>query len=568
MNYLLPILAAGAAIAVLLYRKIYYWRIEQYAAYPRPPPSLFWGHLKALGEEMAKLPRMKHIDNAFEALAQKAGSPPFVALDMRPISYVVCIIRDPFVAEQVSRATKAYPYSQPKSPTMTELMPVTGHHSIIAVNGEKWKNLRRQFNAGFAPQHLITLLPQVLAKTKIFLDILDKYARSGEAVEINKLTTYLTFDIIGAVVLDADLDAQTDSKHEIVTSFSTLMDSYSDDGFQWAAVSPSLWWRRRKATRTLNRTVATIVRDNFVKAKEAQRMGRKSTKGRSVLALSLQDTETLDARTTEIVGHQIQSFLFAGHDTTAIVLAWAFYELERHPKAAAKLRAELDTVLGTDSSPNAVIKVLTDHGDDAIRRLTYTSAVIKEILRLHPPAGSARMPTPKENFMVELPDGQTLNMSGTVCYIAHALIQRDVNAYGPTANDFVPERWLESGDVSTTSEEYAGDSPKRDSEKGIPAGAWRPFERGPRNCIGQELANIEARVILACTVRRYDFEKVGAGALAKDGDGRPVFEEGKDWYKAESELYNVSPTHGSPIYDSILNCSYRCGRSPANHSME
>lgn len=540
MQYYLLLLAAVITLGAWFYRKVRYWRYEQYADFPRLPPSLFWGHLKALGEEMATLPKMKHIDYAFESLAQKAGNPPLLAMDMRPINYNVCIIRDQFVAEQISRATKQHAYSQPKSPTMTELTPVTGHHSIIVVNGEKWKNLRKQFNAGFAPQHLVTLLPRILDKTKIFMDILDDIVRSGEVVQINKLTTYLTFDIIGAVVLDADLDAQTEHKHEVVTSFLTLMDSYSDDGFQWAAVSPALWWRRRQATKTLNRAVTALIHNNFERAKEAQRLGKKSTKGRSVLALSLQDTEKLDPQTTEVVAHQIQSFLFAGHDTTAIVLAWTFYELERHPKIAAKLRAELDTVLGRDASPDAVIATLRDQGDDAIRRLTYTSAVIKEILRLHPPAGTARMPVPSEDFIVQLPDGRSINMAGCVCYIAASLVHRDEKAYGPTANDFIPERWLESGDVSTTSEEYAGeDSKQASSEKAIPPGAWRPFERGPRNCIGQELANIEARVILACAVRRYDFHKVGAGALEKDGRGRPVFEDGKDRYKTESELYNV-----------------------------
>jgi hypothetical protein len=58
---------------------------------------------------------------------------------------------------------------------------------------------------------------------------------------------------------------------------------------------------------------------------------------------------------------------------------------------------------------------------------------------------------------------------------------------------------------------------KKQEGKQIPPSAWRPFERGPRNCIGQELANIEARVILACVVRKYAFEKVGAGQRLVDG---------------------------------------------------
>jgi cytochrome P450 len=73
----------------------------------------------------------------------------------------------------------------------------------------------------------------------------------------------------------------------------------------------------------------------------------------------------------------------------------------------------------------------------------------------------------------------------------------------------------------------------------IPVSAWRPFERGPRNCIGQELANMEARVIMACTLRRYDFIKVGCGEVETDEKGQPIVEEtGK--YRTKSELLSVS----------------------------
>jgi cytochrome P450 len=70
------------------------------------------------------------------------------------------------------------------------------------------------------------------------------------------------------------------------------------------------------------------------------------------------------------------------------------------------------------------------------------------------------------------------------------MIQRDPDVYGDTADDFVPERWLD------------------DAASEIPASAWRAFERGPRNCIGQELAGLESRVVVALVARRYDFVKV------------------------------------------------------------
>lgn len=66
--------------------------------------------------------------------------------------------------------------------------------------GDYWKSLRKRYNAGFAPSHLMTLLPRILDKTSIFLDNLDALARSGEEFKLEPLCTSLTFDIIGTVL--------------------------------------------------------------------------------------------------------------------------------------------------------------------------------------------------------------------------------------------------------------------------------------------------------------------------------------------------------------------------------
>jgi cytochrome P450 len=121
--------------------------------------------------------------------------------------------------------------------------------------------------------------------------------------------------------------------------------------------------------------------------------------------------------------------------------------------------------------------------------MTYIAAVIKETLRLWPPAGTARMIKSDAGIKVQTSTGEYL-LEGVNIYSCSILIHRDPEVYGDTANDFLPERWL-------------GDSAKQ-----IPVSAWRAFERGPRNCIGQELVSIEARVIVALVARRYDFIKV------------------------------------------------------------
>jgi cytochrome P450 len=249
-----------------------------------------------------------------------------------------------------------------------------------------------------------------------------------------------------------------------------------------------------------------------------------------VLALALKDIEILTPMILQSIADQVKTFLFAGHDTTSILLQRLFYALSIHPDCLAKLRAEHDSIFG-DSDPR---DVLLARPDETMKALVYTSACIKETLRLWPPAGSARMS--HNGLKIRTSDGEEVCLDKCVLYLCHYMIQRDPKVYGETAEDFVPERWVGDSDTSSATVDQDGSAT---GTSDIPVGAWRPFERGPRNCIGQELANIEARAILACTARRYDFIKVGRGEVATDEKGQPIVDE-KGRYKTKSELISVS----------------------------
>jgi cytochrome P450 len=242
-----------------------------------------------------------------------------------------------------------------------------------------------------------------------------------------------------------------------------------------------------------------------------------------------------------------------GHDTTSILLQWVFYILSTHPKCLATLTAELDSVFGPSTSPASVSKQLLERGEEALNKLTYTSAIIKEILRLYPPASTARMAPKGSGYTIRDPQsGDDMCLDGFVIYGNHYNIGRDKSVYGETADEFVPERWL--GNTDTT---MSSDSPDADLDhKSIPASAWRAFERGPRNCIGQELANIEARVILACAVRRYKFSKVGVGALVTGDDGEAVMGE-NGVFETVGTMYNRRQVTAKPFDEMKMRVGIR-----------
>jgi cytochrome P450 len=335
---------------------------------------------------------------------------------------------------------------------------------------------------------------------------------------------------LGSVVLDVDFNAQNPNvanQNPIVPEFLKLLSFYQGEELA-SMVSPAHLvrrYRRSQQARKLNRAIQFELKSKF---NALQTSGVKDTttmSGKSVLALSWRDVKTLSPTLLNQTTDQIKTFLLAGHDTTSILIQWTVYQLSLHPTALSTIRAEVSSVLGSSvSTPDALLSL----GPSALDKLVFTAAVIKETLRLYPPAASARWANAGEGLKLMLDDGREAVAENAVLYICEYAIQRDEKVYGSDAAEWKPERWLVGGaDVRTSGEEEGGEmDQEKKGGRMYPATAWRPFERGPRACIGQELANLEARVILACVVGRYDFEKVGMGAMV---DG-----------KVEEELLNVS----------------------------
>ncbi|KAJ3561912.1 hypothetical protein NPX13_g8764 [Xylaria arbuscula] len=255
----------------------------------------------------------------------------------------------------------------------------------------------------------------------------------------------------------------------------------------------------------------------------------------------------LDASETPLILEetcdQLKSFLFAEHDTTSTTIIWAIYELARTPHALKAVRVELDELFGAGSSSSHVAaKLLSPGSDKIIHKMTYIWAVIKEVLRLYPPGSSVRMVRGNSGFTVSTTRGE-YNLRDNWIYLNHHLIYRDKFVHVDNAEHFVPERWL-------------------DSENSIPASAWRPFERGPRNCIGQELATLEARVIVALTIRQYDFVKVGLGELELDRRGRPILDEETRQFRVRSELHSVIQITRKPADGMMMKVKLKKGGKP------
>jgi cytochrome P450 len=194
--------------------------------------------------------------------------------------------------------------------------------------------------------------------------------------------------------------------------------------------------------------------------------------------------EKLDPQFRAFAIRQVRLFLFVGHDSTSSTICYALHLLSTNPDTLARIRAEHDQVFGTD--PSAVTSVL-EKNPSLANSLPYTTGVLKEAMRLFPPASASRAGKPNAYLIDD--QGNHCPTADAMVFVYHVEMQRSPK-YWKRAEDFLPERWLvEEGHTLYPMK-----------------GAWRPFEHGPRNCIAQSLVMTELRIILACIVREFDFK--------------------------------------------------------------
>lgn len=193
-------------------------------------------------------------------------------------------------------------------------------------------------------------------------------------------------------------------------------------------------------------------------------------------------SKSLDRKFKAWAVTQIRLFMFAGHDSTSSTICYCYYLLSNHPAALARIRAEHDEVFGPDLSNTANLLTKQAH---LTNQLPYTLAVIKEALRLFPAASAMRGGLPG----VDLHDahGRRYPTAGMNIWVLHNVLQRHPD-YWKDADAFIPDRWL-----------VGPDDPLYPVK-----GAWRPFEFGPRNCVGQTLVILDVKIALVMTIREFD----------------------------------------------------------------
>jgi cytochrome P450 len=288
--------------------------------------------------------------------------------------------------------------------------------------------------------------------------------RDAQTFDMHHAMMTLTRDIVAKTLFDADVSEEGEVIAEAITlGIETLNRRVINPLYlpDWAPTPGNR--KRRAAGELLDRVIMGMIE---------QRRAAGEDRGDllSMLVLSVDDS---GAMSTKQAHDEALTLFVAGHETTANALSWTWYLLSQHPEVEANLHAELASVLGGRAPTVADLE-----------RLPYTEMVVKESLRLYPPAWiqSREAAADVEIGGVTIPKGSILLMSQ---YAMHHSAR-----YFDDPERFIPERWTV------------------EFEKRLPKGAYFPFGGGPRVCIGQAFAMMEARLILATIAQQYRLELV------------------------------------------------------------
>ncbi|CAN9315173.1 unnamed protein product [Alternaria alternata] len=418
-----------------------------------PKHHPLFGHLIVLKEAIQSLPQNTVMHVVVRRIAQSFPGGVFY-LNLWPFNAPIMVVANPYVASQIEAAF----LDKPANISAT-LEVINGGPSLLTMYGSTWKKWRALFNPGFAAGYITGLSPAIAEEVTVFCQLLQERAQKGEVFPLEEHTLRLTFDIIARITFPRPFVQKYNSYR-----MNQYLDKEIDKRFEELARSrrsPS------KDSHLQSRSIIALAMDKYLDDVEGK-------------------DEVSKSAFRQLAKPQLRMFLYAGHDTTSSTLLYSYLLLSRHPDVLSKVRAEHDKVFGSDFSLHSITRIITD--DPALlNQLPYTLAVVKEVLRIFPPAGSMRDGRPGV-FLVD-EQGQRYPTEGCNIWTLTLAMHHNPEVF-VRPEDFIPDRWLVSPEDPL--------HPKKAS--------WRAFEWGPRACIGQTLAQLELKIALVMTVRMFDID--------------------------------------------------------------
>lgn len=337
-------------------------------------------------------------------------------------------------------------------------------NGLVTSDGAFWLRQRRIAQPAFHRAKIYALGARMVELTERTADEWRRAAESNSTIDVADSMMHLTLRIVSDTMLALDIDKDA---AEVGRSITFLLHELNERIVR--PFLPPLSWptprnQRFNAARDhLQAIIAKAIRD---------KRANPDSKGGDFLRMLIdaRDEETGEAMDDKQLLDEVGTIFAAGHETTANLLAWAWAWLARFPAARRALQRELDEVLG-DRAATA----------DDYPKLPYTRMVLSETLRLCPPAWFISR---RVEQSIDLGEGLVLPEKSLV-FVSPYVTHRHPR-YWPDPEGFDPERFTEA------------------RSEGRPTFAYFPFGGGPRKCIGDTFALVEATLILATLARRFE----------------------------------------------------------------
>jgi long-subunit acyl-CoA synthetase (AMP-forming)/cytochrome P450 len=344
-----------------------------------------------------------------------------------------------------------------------------GRQSLALSTGEDWRQRRRLLQPMFNQQRLAPLAPAMAAGAQRMVDGWRDRAGRGAPVDVARDVAALTLDLLIAALLGSDA-GRGGLRRSVSTAF-----EYFNNRAQRGRVLP-LWvpTPNNLGLVAALRRLSAAVRRTVEKRRESGEPGDLLS-----AMLAARDEQSGGTMSAGQIQDEIMMLLVMGHMTTAVAATWTFFLLARHPEAEARVRAEIDAVVGGRPASFA-----------DVQRLVYTRQVIEETMRLYPPSWTfSRVAVADDEIGgFRIPAGAVLTISPWVTHRRPEL--------WPDPERFDPERF----------------DPQRAPER--PRFAYYPFGGGPRVCIARDMAMMELPLILATVLQRYTLRPVPGSSAA------------------------------------------------------
>lgn len=330
-------------------------------------------------------------------------------------------------------------------------------NGLVLSDGSFWKRQRKLAQPAFHHKRIAAYASAMVENT---IDAINQW-EDGAAYRIDLEMAQLALTIMSKTIFNLD---SLEGTNEATAAISTLQGVLAKKLLS-AILIPE--WLPTSTNRIANQSIAKLDKIIYSIINERRQSGVDKGDIVSMLLLA-RDEETGEQMSDQQLRDELLTLFIAGHETTANLLTWTWYLISQHPEVEAKLQAELETVL------NGRTPTFQD-----LAALKYNEMVIKEVLRLYPPAWII-VRQPVEDATV----GGYVIKKGTTVFVSPYAIQHDPRYY-PEPERFNPERFAPG------------------YEEKIPNYAYIPFSGGQRICIGNSLAMMEARLIVATIMQRF-----------------------------------------------------------------